>query len=774
MKNCDCKELALKKVRINGDVIGKFGTFEIEQTFQNNTKDVLNVGYTFPIVETATVVGFEINIGDKVLKGQCKETKKAKKEFQKNIVKGNSAYLMEEKNDNIFAITIGKLDKNEEVTVKIKYIDKFEIVDNTIQLLIPTLVAPRYKSKITNKLKYGKVKYTVDFNINVTKNLNAEKIYSSTHCTNIYNEDDKTRVEVTDYDMSKDFKLNINLKNEAVSNALIFKGRYDGDEYLYMSFMPEIENTYEDSEKEYIFLIDVSGSMDGEKLEETKRAVVECLNQLDEGDKFNIIAFESDYKVISMNSMECNEKNIKMAVERLSELEAGGGTEILDPIKFALYEKDTEKVVLLFTDGEVGNEDEVINFVENNINKSRIFPFGIDYNVNSYFIKELAKVGQGKAEFIQPHEKIDEKIIRTFARIQTPLVENIQVDYGSNKLVDEIKEDSSLFNYEYYNVFSCIENLTDDIVLKGMVSGKEQAWTIKKEEVIRTDVDLEVLFAQMQIERLEKYIRNTNDEDQIENYKEMIVEISEKYNINSKYTSFLTVYERDNKVLELPKYQETVLSRRNVPTLGISNLFNFFSAADEMCDDGPVEYCCCKKVLSYPKKTNKITNNFVECQGSNNNNNTDFKEDLKEKIEKLYQEFLSDNNKSSEMYLLFAIYEYLYLYYMPHEFYNFLDKNKDIIIEDGKCQNIIYGIYKQTVDEHLLDYMSEKYKKAVMTNLTIDVEYNILSDEKLGNICKKGTIKENLKDILWTIYITDKRHHDSKISSSGIWSQRSY
>ena len=87
MKNVDLRELALKKVKITGNVIGKFGAFEIEQVYKNNTKDVLEVGYTFPIVETATVVGFEINVGDKVLKGKCKEKGEAKKDYLRNMVK---------------------------------------------------------------------------------------------------------------------------------------------------------------------------------------------------------------------------------------------------------------------------------------------------------------------------------------------------------------------------------------------------------------------------------------------------------------------------------------------------------------------------------------------------------------------------------------------------------------------------------------------------------------------------------------------------------------
>ena len=78
----------------------------------------------------------------------------------------------------------------------------------------------------------------------------------------------------------------------------------------------------------------------------------------------------------------------------------------------------------------------------------------------------MGEVGNGKSELIQPKEKIDDKIIRTFARIQRPLLENIEVDYGKNKLIDEIKEEKCLFNYEFYNVFAKIEKLEDDITLK--------------------------------------------------------------------------------------------------------------------------------------------------------------------------------------------------------------------------------------------------------------------------------------------------------------------
>ncbi|MCR5262078.1 MAG: VWA domain-containing protein [Candidatus Gastranaerophilales bacterium] len=760
MKLTDCKNLSLRKVKISGNVIGKFGTFEVEQTFFNDTNKVLEVGYTFPIAETATVVGFEVCIGDKVLKGQCKETSKAKKEYAKNIVKGNSAYLMEEKSDNIFSITIGKLAKKEEVKIKINYIDKFDIVDNQVQIFIPTLVPPKYNSPVTDKLNYEKVDYKADFQINIAKNVKCLNIQSPTHKFELDENEQGKSVKVLNYDMSKDFKLYFDLANELTSNALIFKTR-DDKEVLYMSFMPEITDSYEDSEKEYLFLVDVSGSMDGEKLEETKKAVLKCLKQLDDGDKFNIIPFESEFRAMSVNSVEYNEENLEKAKEYIKSLKANGGTEILDPIKFALFEENADKIILLFTDGEVGNEGEIISYVENHISTSRLFPFGIDYNVNSYFLRDLAKIGNGKAELIMPHERIDDKIIRTFARIQTPLLEDLKIDYGSNRLVDEIREDNALFNYEFYNVFAKIEKLEDDITLRGKILDKENFWTIKKDDIINTTSDLEVLFAKSEIDRLEDYIRNCDDDDKIQTYKELIIELSEKYNINSRYTSFLTVYERENKILEVPTYQETTLSNKFSQIFSsISNVFT-----SESFDDDCINYC-----IDVPDfiTNSKSTDNdpfyyhslpdFKDKNGKYNNQprpKTD-QEKLQDKTDEYFEFFIKQDDKSLITYLLFA------LYYLNGEKNTFncdellcyLTKNKDIVLENQEAQELLYLLcyHGKMQPEDIKPFMKKDFYKAAVTKLWLNIERFAIDEKYFSKILEQNVVGDYIDKILWTFY----------------------
>lgn len=775
MRNVDLRELALKKVKITGNVIGKFGTFEIEQMYKNNTKEVLEVGYTFPIVETATVVGFEIKAGDKILKGKCKEKGEAKREYQQNIVKGNSAYMMEQETANIFKISVGKIDKDEEVTVKIQYIDKFEIIDNQIEILIPTLVTPRYKSNVTNKLIYGKTNYTVDFTINIDKTLNVENINCPSHKINII---DEKNIKVENYDLSKDFKLDIKLKNELSSKAITSKTR-NGKDMLYLSFMPEIDDVYEDSEKEYLFLIDISGSMMGVKLEETKRAVIECLKQLDEGDKFNIIAFDHEFEVMSAHAIEYNEKNMQEAERYINSLHAAGGTEILNPIKFALYE-NTEKVILLFTDGQVGNEKQIIDFVKEHGKNSRIFPFGIDSNVNSYLIKQMAKAGNGKAELIQPNEKIDDKIIRTFARIQTPMVEDIQVDYGQNKLVDEIKEENSLFNYEFFNVFAKIEELKDDIKLKGKILGKEYTWKIAKEEINNTDVDLEVLFAKQEIERLQDYIKNTYDYEKIENYKKMIIDIAVKYNINSEYTSFITVYERENKLLDVPQYQETTLSNKfmfdafeGIDAMDyeceesfsgsdqrIFNTSNLFGAsAGTHSVKGSAKGSGALNIPSFMKRSRVISPKYEEALrwDAKNYRTTEL---LDEKINEYYEKFIKQEEKSILTYLLYALYDFTKgAQKIDYErLVKFLEAHKQEIRKSELYMQLICRYYEDMkIDftdnrEKLLNIIDEDYKKLILTNAKIKVYKSVITEKEVEQIIKENKISENIDNVIWYLY----------------------
>lgn len=742
----DCKELALKKVKIEGNILGKFGIFEINQTFKNNTWKALEVDYTFPVIETASIVDFEARINNKVLKGICKEKGEALKEYQENIVKGNSAYLMQEETENTFKISLGRILPGEEVFIKIKYIDTFEIVDNKIKVMIPTLVTPRYASKVTSKLHYKKVDYTVDFSINIDKSINKKSVFSPSHNIRVI---DDEKIEVLNYDMSKDFKLEIELKNELNSNGTYSVTR-DKNKLVCLSFMPEILNKYSDEEKEYLFIIDISGSMSGSKLDQTKNAVIQCLHQLDEGDKFNIIPFNHNFTAMSVNSMEYNETNLKEATKYVNSLEATGGTEILNPIVFSLYEKNSNKTILLFTDGQVGNECQIIQYVRENIEKNRLFAFGIDSNVNAFFIKEISNVGNGKAELIQPGEKIDDAIIRTFARIQTPMLENLKIDYGRNNVLDEIKENENLFNYEFYNIFVKLEDIVDDIKLTGNVLEQKYEWLIKKEDLQESKIDLELVFAKLEMDRLEKYIRNSRDFEKIDNYRKMIIDISLKYNIISKYTSFIIINTREDKSFDVPIYQDTTLSDKFLKLGAFPDMSKACVNASQIRRTSHVNY-----------SDNLSSGNDLDipCFLRKNSINDDSElNELKNQVLEYYKKFIKEENKDILTYLLFALYYVGKKYFDINDLISFLTKNYEQIKNNDVYMKLIILIYRSLqnnedkIKEQLLNLLSYDYKKVVYSKMNITVDLDAINKNEIKQILKNDKVRENINKIIWYLY----------------------
>lgn len=754
----NCNDLALKKVEIDGEVIGKFGIFEISQTYVNDTRETLEVTYTFPLSSTGTVIGFEVEVGKNVFHGVCKEQQEAKKEYTDNIYAGNSAYMMEKNADNVFKIYVGKVARREKVCVKIKYIDRFDIVDNNIKVLIPTLFYPRYNpTKVIlnmSEIVYTKVDYTVDFNIRISKKLNRKSISSPTHGIKLIDGNTEEIVEVVNADLSKEFMLDIELKEESVTSAITYQNK-EFENIVYLSYMPEIESSMEDEPKDYLFLLDVSGSMAGSKLDAMKKAVKNCISKLDVGDTFNIVPFESNYTAMNIESIEATEENIKSAQYYVDSLRARGGTEILLPIKFALYEKNVEKVIMLFTDGQVFNEDEIYNFIENNISNSRIFPFGIDNNINDSFIKKLAKYGRGKYELIYPGEDIENKIIRAFDRIQSPKIEGLKVDYGKNQVLDEIKEENILYNFEYFNVFAKLGEIVDDIKLKGNVRGEDFEITINKNDIKETDFNLELVYEKSVIDKLYDYIRQRHDGTE-EEYKKKIIDISTKYNIDSKFTSFITVYERKDKIFEVPQHQVTPLSNgfiesSSIPMRGFA-LRKRTSAINDIKS----------------KMTGNSAPSFIEREEMSMIEDV-FEEDLsikdKKGIQKYYLDFIKLRSKSTLTYILLAI--YMLEHDKIFDFERFIKEltKKEKTIKGESYQKLIYYYYKlldslnkKDVQQKIKEMLNDKYKKALDTNFDLRVniidllenEFKIkkISKEEVEKIISENRISESIDSIM--------------------------
>ena len=551
----DLEKLSLKNIDIKGHVIGKFSAFSICQEYTNDTDAVLEVTYTFPISATATVTGFTAKIGDKIIIGKVEAKEEAQKKYEKAMLKGDSAYMMTNDESNIFRMNIGKIAVGETVVVTVDYIDNFEIVDNQIRMLIPTLVPPRYKSDVTDKLAYAKneIEYRGNLTIHLDKDLKIDDITSKTHGIKLEN----NTVSAKDIKLDKDFVLDVKLAAQSFSKGY-YRKLPNGKKIVYLSFFPDIENDTKHAPKNYIFVVDISGSMGGYKLEQTKEAVLKCLKQLREGDKFNIIIFESRFELFSKEIMEFNTENFEKAKKYVKSIDARGGTEMFSALRAAIEQFGNEKIIFLFTDGDVGNEHEIAGYARQHIGKSSLFVFGIDSTVNKKGLQAIADAGRGKAEFIVRDEQIKEIIVRQFARVSLSNLFEISLISKSNKVTDKIEKQRALFNHEFYDVLVEVEAINDDFELQCVSETQSHSFVLQKDTFEPLELPLDKIYASEQIRRAEKYIE-TRPFDENKGYKEQIVEIAVAYQIDSKYTAFIAVNERDEKLTDIPALQDTVL-----------------------------------------------------------------------------------------------------------------------------------------------------------------------------------------------------------------------
>jgi hypothetical protein len=317
-------------------------------------------------------------------------------------------------------------------------------------------------------------------------------------------------------------------------------------------------------------------------------------------------------------------------------LQDAGGTELLPAIQRAVQDFGNEKIIFLFTDGDVGNESQIAGYVRQNIGKSSLFIFGIDSSVNKEGLNEIAEAGRGKAEFIVKDEMIKEMIIRQFARATSTNLFNIALNQKTNKVINKIEKSQVIFNHEFYDVLIEVNNVIDDFELTCKTDNKIYSFVIPQNALEHSDLPLDKIYASEQIRLAEKYINRQWDEEN-KGYKERIVEIAVKYQIDSKYTAFIAVNERDEKLTDIPELQDTILESPEGWDMMADNLM-----AEKMC----FSFTAVPQ-LSFPRQMLSFVSNFSPMKTSIADNIDTLFEKIKECEELIdqnvdYQAFLDE------------------------------------------------------------------------------------------------------------------------------------
>ena len=238
--------------------------------------------------------------------------------------------------------------------------------------------------------------------------------------------------------LDRDFILRFRLGEGAVKTALVLTPDQDGKEGTFaLTIVPPADQANARQPRDVVFILDRSGSMGGWKMVAARRALARMVDTLSDQDRFSILAFDNTIETVpewgGVGLVAATDRNRFHAVEFLAKIDARGGTEIAQPLDLGVRQLtggggERERILVLITDGQVGNEDQILRSLASRVRNLRIFTLGIDQAVNEGFLRRLATLGGGMSDIVESEDRLDEVMDNIHRRIGTPVLTGLRLE----------------------------------------------------------------------------------------------------------------------------------------------------------------------------------------------------------------------------------------------------------------------------------------------------------------------------------------------------------
>lgn len=552
----------LKETKVTTNINGVIAETFVTQTYTNEGASPLNARYVFPASTKVTVHGMKMTIGNQVITAQIREREEAREEYEEAKSEGKSASLLEQQRPNVFTMDVANVMPGDNIGIELHYTEMITPSEGVYQFVFPTVVGPRYVNPdqegtedsgqwtATPYLEDGRTaegKY--DIVVNLSTGVAITDMECKSHSLNVdFSSESSAQLRLADpehYAGDRDFILNYKLTGEELSSGLML---YTGEEenFFMLTVQPPERYAAEDiPPREYIFVLDVSGSMYGYPLDTAKDLIKDLVSNLRKTDSFNLILFSSDIYQMAPESLPATRKNIKAAMKLIDEQEGGGGTMLSTALNSALASSRDENMarnIITITDGYISDEKNVFQIINNNLNTTSFFSFGIGDAVNRYLIDGIAKAGQGESFVVTDSADAAETSARFRTYIEAPILTGIEVSYDGFDVYDvEPAVASTLFAQKPVVLFGKWRGEpVGNIRLTGRTGKEEYQQDISVTEIqpLETNQAIRYLWARSKVERLTDYGCNTQTEDSV---KQEITSLGLNYSMMTPYTSFIAV-----------------------------------------------------------------------------------------------------------------------------------------------------------------------------------------------------------------------------------------
>ncbi|HEY9030784.1 MAG TPA: marine proteobacterial sortase target protein [Kangiella sp.] len=564
----------------------------VKQTFSNESAQWLEGVYQFPLPENAAVDTLKMHIGQRVIEGEVQEKQQAQRTYQKAKAEGKRASLVEQVRDNLFTTKLANIAPGESITIHIEFQQLVHNDGTHFSVRMPLGITPRYEpAEITTKSDSGYDYYSSDDSETVYLETPAHDSAELSPATTMFNTggqpdrpanisihlnpgfalsllespyhqiitqqtgDQYTILLENPAQAERDFVLNWQPQLGQEPRVALFSESHDDHNYHVLMMLPPTHDFVQQKTqpREMIFVIDSSGSMSGESMQQAKQGLYYALSQLGSNDTFNILDFDHEARKLFDEAVPATQSNLEMAKYFVATLEADGGTEIAKAINLALDKPNSTllRQVVFLTDGSIGNERQIFQMIENQLGNNRLFTIGIGAAPNSYFMSKAANYGRGTFTYIGKATEVQTKLEQLFKKLRYPALENLSLEHLS-------QEKASASQLELYPghlrdlylgeplfvSYRTPKGMQDSLQVKGQADSYD--WSFKLPPVTNgKDKGIARLWARMKIDSIKSDFAMSHDQS-----RQQILQTALYYHLVSDYTSLVAVDKTPARVTE--------------------------------------------------------------------------------------------------------------------------------------------------------------------------------------------------------------------------------
>jgi Ca-activated chloride channel family protein len=540
------EQLSIAYHHVTVKIDNQIATTHVDQVFYNPNSWTVEGTYIFPLPKDAVVSNFVLWMDGKRVQGQVLNVNEAQQTYEQIMREMQDPALLEYIGQGAIQVRVFPIAPGEERKIELEYSQALTCSNGLVKYVYPLN---------TEKFSNGPLE-SVSIKVNIHSSVPIQSVYSPTHATDVVIDgkfDAVATYEESDIEPDSDFALYYSLGEDLAFHLLTYRDPTDpfgADGFFVAMLAPQPDVNIAGISKDVILVLDRSGSMDGEKIQQVQQAASFILDHLKSNDRFNLIAFNTQIEAYAKTLQPAN--RTQDATQWVSQFSALGSTDINSALLVAssMVEAERPTYILFLTDGlptegEVDSQRILDNLARNAPENVRLFAFGVGYDVDTFLLDSLSQEHHGLSTYVTGEQSLDTVLSAFFEKINTPVLTNLSIEFGGlftfdiypNPIPDLFAGSQIIIAGRYHG------SGTFTIKLKGEVNGQAQTFTFSGQEFVKDNhkeagtLDaLPRLWATRKIGYLLNEIRLKGASQEI---IDQIIKISVRFGIITPYTSYL-------------------------------------------------------------------------------------------------------------------------------------------------------------------------------------------------------------------------------------------